>query len=269
MFDRICIANGIKHILTAPRSPTTTGKVERFHRTLRREFFSKNDYRFETVAEAQAALDAWIVTYNTERPHQSIGDRTPAERFDLRSEPVLELVEAEDTTPRAEDEAVPRLTRRVDKTGRIHLEGFAYVAGRHLIGEVVEIAFSRGLVEITHRGGVVASHARRRPPGSEPRFAHEPRHRSPRPATSGPAVTRVVDGSGSVSFAGWSYRVGNPYKRASVEVAIVGRFVQISYQGAVVKEHPIRHDRSKEFGAFSTPNGRPRNRKAVRDEAAG
>jgi hypothetical protein len=28
-----------------------------------------------------------------------------------------------------------------------------------------------------------------------------------------------------------------------------------------VKTHPIRHDRSKEFGAFSTPNGRPRNRK--------
>ncbi len=62
MFDRICTENGIKHILTAPRSPTTTGKVERFHRTLRREFFSKNDYRFETIEEAQAALDAWLVT---------------------------------------------------------------------------------------------------------------------------------------------------------------------------------------------------------------
>jgi hypothetical protein len=82
-----------------------------------------------------------------------------------------------------------------------------------------------------------------------------------RPATSGPTVIRVVDTSGSVSFAGWTYRVGNPYKGASVTVAIVNRSVEISYQGAVVKTHPIRHDRSKEFGAFSTPNGRPRNRK--------
>jgi transposase InsO family protein len=35
LFDRICRENGIEHLLTAPRSPTTTGKIERFHRTLR------------------------------------------------------------------------------------------------------------------------------------------------------------------------------------------------------------------------------------------
>ena len=33
LFDRICHENGIRHLLTAPRSPTTTGKVERFHKT--------------------------------------------------------------------------------------------------------------------------------------------------------------------------------------------------------------------------------------------
>ena len=27
LFDRICRENGIKHLLTAPRSPTTTGKI--------------------------------------------------------------------------------------------------------------------------------------------------------------------------------------------------------------------------------------------------
>ena len=35
LFDRICRENGIRHLLTAPRSPTTTGKVERLHKTLR------------------------------------------------------------------------------------------------------------------------------------------------------------------------------------------------------------------------------------------
>lgn len=31
LFDRVCRENGITHRLTQPRSPTTTGKVERFH----------------------------------------------------------------------------------------------------------------------------------------------------------------------------------------------------------------------------------------------
>jgi transposase InsO family protein len=35
LFDRICAENGIRHLLTAPRSPTTTGKVERWHKTMR------------------------------------------------------------------------------------------------------------------------------------------------------------------------------------------------------------------------------------------
>jgi transposase InsO family protein len=38
LFDRILRENGITHRLTAPRSPTTTGKVERFHRSMRAEF---------------------------------------------------------------------------------------------------------------------------------------------------------------------------------------------------------------------------------------
>ena len=37
LFDKICRRNGITHRLTQPRSPTTTGKIERFHQTLRRE----------------------------------------------------------------------------------------------------------------------------------------------------------------------------------------------------------------------------------------
>jgi transposase InsO family protein len=38
-FYRVCHDNGIRHLLTAPYSPTTTGKIERLHKTMRREFF--------------------------------------------------------------------------------------------------------------------------------------------------------------------------------------------------------------------------------------
>jgi transposase InsO family protein len=35
LFDAICREHGIEHLLTQPRSPTTTGKIERFHRESR------------------------------------------------------------------------------------------------------------------------------------------------------------------------------------------------------------------------------------------
>jgi transposase len=40
LFDRICRDYGIVHRLTQPATPTTTGKVERFHQTLRRHLLN-------------------------------------------------------------------------------------------------------------------------------------------------------------------------------------------------------------------------------------
>jgi hypothetical protein len=80
LFDRICRDNGITHRLTPPRTPTTTGKVERFHGSLRRELLDHCG-PFESLEAAQAAIDAWVVQYNTRRPHQSLDMCRPAERF--------------------------------------------------------------------------------------------------------------------------------------------------------------------------------------------
>jgi len=44
MFDRICREHGISHRLTGVRSPTTTGKIERFHQSLRREFLAGRSF---------------------------------------------------------------------------------------------------------------------------------------------------------------------------------------------------------------------------------
>ena len=74
LFDRVCRENGIAHRLTQPRSPTTTGKVERFHRTLRAEF--RTDRVFTDLASAQAELDEWVGEYN--HPTSTLGDRDGA-----------------------------------------------------------------------------------------------------------------------------------------------------------------------------------------------
>jgi transposase InsO family protein len=94
LFDKICRRNGIAHRLTQPASPTTTGKIERFHQTLRRELL--NDARpFPSLLQAQAALDEWVREYNAERPHQALETRapvTPAERFQPAPDEQRELL---------------------------------------------------------------------------------------------------------------------------------------------------------------------------------
>lgn len=80
LFERICRENGITQRLTKPRSPTTTGKIERFHRTLREEFL---DYvaPFESLAAAQEAIDGWVHANNHQRPHQALSMATPISLF--------------------------------------------------------------------------------------------------------------------------------------------------------------------------------------------
>jgi hypothetical protein len=268
-FDRICTDNGVRHLLTAPYSPTTTGKVERFHRTLRKEFFGPNDYRFATLAEAQAALDAWVAEYNTERPHQSIGMVPPIERFKLAAAGRVDVVEddadADEPAPHATvDAARPAgVVRWVDSSGHVSVGKVRYKAGRVFAGEPVEVVCQRGLVELVYKGTVIATHAERRRPdsGGAPTKAGSPRERRAREATKGPTVVRVADANGCVSFAGSTYRAGRAWARTQLDVAIVTGSVQLSVDGKVIRVHPIRHDRAKEHGAFATPNGRPRKPK--------
>src|SRR6202020_358014 len=58
LFDAICREHGIEHLLTAPRSPTTTSKIERFHRSMRAELLSDKP-AFASLKVAQQVLDEW------------------------------------------------------------------------------------------------------------------------------------------------------------------------------------------------------------------
>jgi len=267
LFDRICRENGIRHLLTAPRSPTTTGKVERFHKTVRSEFLRGR--AFASLAEAQEALDEWVASYNEDRPHQGIGMVPPARRFALAApEPLLPVVLAPERAESLEAAAAAHrrcVSRLVGRSGKISLCGFPYYAGSYLAGETVSVAVTEGgLVEISHRGVLIAARARRHPPSADP--VRELRSRArPRPQSAGRPVLRKVDPTGYVSFAGTGYFVGSRRRGEQVEVHLVGESVQISRAGELIRTHAIKHDRSKEHGAFATPGGRPRRRNAADD----
>jgi hypothetical protein len=233
---------------------------------MRAEFFGDADRVFTTVGELQAALDRWVIQYNTDRPHQSLGMRPPAERFALATGPVLDVVQtvAAVTTHRqsrgASQHADLRsagVQRWVDQRGLIRLAGFGYRVPIVLAGEPVEAVVADNLVQIYHRDVLVASHAQRQTAGSTRRPPRQGR-RTARAATSGIVVIRVVDNNGDVSFAGTMYRAGRPWRGKQVEVSIVAGSVQIAYRGTIVRTHAIRHDRAKEHGAYATPHGRPR-----------
>ena len=146
LFDKICRENGITHRLTAPASPTTTGKIERFHRTLRIEFLRGRS--FASQRQAQDDLDAWVADYNANRPHQALAMATPAQRFDADRggvEPPLALdlrVVKEDRTGEG------WISRIVSVNGLICVSNQQFSVGKGRAGHTVDVRVLDDLLEV-------------------------------------------------------------------------------------------------------------------------
>jgi transposase InsO family protein len=135
LFEAICREHGIEHLLTQPRSPTTTGKIERFHRSLRAEFLS--DKRpFANLKVAQQALDEWVDDYNTARPHQSLRMGTPAERFHAGAPPSPPSNSAASQRDRSGEDWV---SRRVCANGIVCVSWQQVCIGRHYGGQRCDV----------------------------------------------------------------------------------------------------------------------------------
>ncbi len=76
-FEVYLALNGVEHRRTKGRHPQTNGFVERFHRTVKEEFFevALRETFYEAVEPLQADLDRWFTYYNTERPHLGYRNR--------------------------------------------------------------------------------------------------------------------------------------------------------------------------------------------------
>jgi integrase-like protein/homeodomain-containing protein len=98
LFERVSREYGITARLTRPYSPTTTGKIERWHQTLRRELLDASG-PFADLPSPQASISGWVKAYNHYRPHQSLGMATPASLFRPGTQPDLALVAAPRRAP--------------------------------------------------------------------------------------------------------------------------------------------------------------------------
>ena len=157
MFDRICRENGVSHRHTAVRSPTTTGKIERFHQSLRREFLA--DRTFPSFQAAQQALDAWVEDYNRNRPHQALEMATPAERF--RLDPVS-ADGASVTLDPAEEHNGQWVLRRVGSNGYVSVDNQVFSVGNAYRAELVDVFVDATLIQVWSKNHLVKTVVRQR-----------------------------------------------------------------------------------------------------------
>lgn len=80
-FEAACRQRGIALFVLPPRSPKLNGHVERAQRTHQEEFYQML-YPPDSIEELRKGLRTQEVTYNTIRPHQALGQRTPKEFYD-------------------------------------------------------------------------------------------------------------------------------------------------------------------------------------------
>lgn len=119
---------GVSH--SHPYHPQTQGKDERFHRTLKAEVLRGRV--FHDLAECQVAFDAWRKVYNTERPHQALGQAVPASRYQVSPRPFPEILPPIEYGP--EDQV-----RRVQADGWFHFQGRLYRVSKGFRGYPVAL----------------------------------------------------------------------------------------------------------------------------------
>lgn len=78
-FTALCEREGVRQSFTKPYTPQTNGKAERFIQTMKRRWAYR--YVFRTSVMRAQSLRPWVKHYNHERPHRSLGKRTPMQRL--------------------------------------------------------------------------------------------------------------------------------------------------------------------------------------------
>jgi putative transposase len=71
----------IEHFNTYPRHPQSNAHVERFNRTLRSQFLEYYEEDISDTKPLNLALIDYLIWYNTQKPHQGIGNRSPLEYY--------------------------------------------------------------------------------------------------------------------------------------------------------------------------------------------
>ena len=261
LFERICRRNGIRQLLTRPYSPTTTGKVERWHQTLQVEFL--NDAGpFASAGEAQAAVDEWREEYNHQRPHQSLDMAAPADKFrpaadapdaltlwapaDL--EPVATPATGPQDAPAASEPAswpdAVEVDRVVPASGNMTIGPQQFWLGASRAGQQVRFWIDITTVHMSIAGWRIKTVpsrlsavdlARLRSAGARPAG---PPPAGPAPgalaATSCVEVQRLVNAAGIITLGNQVIQVGSPLAGQRARIRLDGQLMHVITQDGIL-----------------------------------
>ncbi|MCX7943753.1 MAG: integrase core domain-containing protein [Deltaproteobacteria bacterium] len=76
--SRIC-SIGIPHYFSYPRCPKINTYIERYNRTIQEEFIEANLDIIHDKSLFHQRLGEYLIFYNTQRPHKSLGLKSPLE----------------------------------------------------------------------------------------------------------------------------------------------------------------------------------------------
>jgi hypothetical protein len=79
IFESYLKKNNIPHYFIYPRCPRINGVIERYQRTLQEDFIDPNQYLIHQPKVFYDKLVEYLLFYNLERPHHSLGQKSPME----------------------------------------------------------------------------------------------------------------------------------------------------------------------------------------------
>ena len=259
---RICRKNGIRQLLTKPYSPTTTGKVERWHQSLQKDFLDERG-PFTTITEAQAAVDDWRTEYNHDRPHQSLDMATPGSRFRPTADPGDALPlwapadleplpspapEPEDTPPAAREPAswpeAVEVDRTVPASGNLTIGPQQFWLGTGRAGQQVRFWIDTATCHLSIGGWRIKTVPSRLTAADLARLRRtDGRPAGPPPAGPAPGalaasscveVDRLVTASGAITLGNQLVLVGSPLAGQRARIRLDGQLMHVITQDGLL-----------------------------------
>jgi len=160
--QRIIDSLGLLLIHSKPYTPRGRGKVERFFRTARAQFFAPLDpYSVGGLEDLQVRFRGWVESEYHRNPHRGLTGATPLERWIERAAHIIAMDPTVDLDHAFEHE----IRRKVYRDSTVTLDGVLFEVPSSLIGKKITLRYDPSLAPSRRRltillDGIVCGTAR-------------------------------------------------------------------------------------------------------------